>query len=52
MTDNMNTFSKAKDILQKEMHGAGYKKGTAAVFDIVSALAARNVDLRDGQNGK
>lgn len=52
MTDNMNSFDKAKGILQKEMHGAGYKKGTAAVFDIVSALAARDVNLRDGQNGK
>lgn len=52
MTENVNDFTKATATLQNKTHGAGYKKGIAAV-NLAAAFAKRGVNVHsNGQNEK
>ncbi|HIS71103.1 MAG TPA: hypothetical protein IAD02_03930 [Candidatus Enterousia intestinigallinarum] len=51
MTENTNKFAKATATLQGKSHGAGYKKGIAAV-NLAAEFMARGVNVHNTQNEK
>ena len=49
MTEKINELGRATAALQNKTHGAGYRKGTAAVVNLTEEFMLRGIDVHNRQ---